>query len=163
MVCFCVETKWKENYPEVLAANVLACAKSTAACLSICTAGLKHMYTQYRFDRGGTTFPFGEGFDRARVSPATIYSTAVVEGAKRGPPQEGAVGFHYEGEWLTGETMLAQMDKWAALGSLEQSAADSLRRVVEAGGSWTDLRVRRCLSSAIQCDSMVCACMRECK
>lgn len=129
------ERDWRRQYVPRVVDVTAAATRSADAAVQVARAGLASLATHMRFEREGesTRVP-------AAVSAGTgpVLGTRVVAGAQA-RVTELVVPYH--GDQLRGDALLRQVDRWAADGTVEESFAEAVRRVV-AEPAALDLRDR---------------------
>lgn len=150
------EKNWRFGYARHAEKSVQIALASEANALAMAKAGLAAAHKSFRFRRGGEPeISLGE----AMLKYTGSFETVEIEGKDfaQGKAQDLQVPYggrdprrpyfqfrqNLEGQLkgrappLSGEALLAQLTKWQEWGTIEASAAESIRKVVE--NKWMDL------------------------
>mmetsp|Transcript_12998 Transcript_12998/g.29496 ORF Transcript_12998/g.29496 Transcript_12998/m.29496 type:complete len:495 (-) Transcript_12998:54-1538(-) len=128
------EKDWRYQYPKHLGAiSGLALANKDDA-LGIAKAGLDALYTTLEFERDGEVMPIKDAMARFKQSK---FSTGSCKGTAGGKCEK--VSIPYKDETLEDAKFVEKMQAWATVGTVETSAADAVKQLVENGGAWLDL------------------------
>lgn len=119
------ETDWRRHYGDHFRRLVEAGLVGEEDAVRIARHGLDAVHDHLTFIDGDTELPLRDALDR---EPATHLSTSVVHG--RGEP-ERELTIPYRGRRLGGDDLRRQLDAWVAGGSMEPTAADAVREVIE--------------------------------
>ena len=139
------ERSWRFGYEKHVVENVRISCRDTETCLSVAKSGLDFVYDNFEFVRNGESMSMRQAMD---TITDTFPDSLTVEGTGSRPEEFGvpyrrkpypATGSRNNPlETLTGEDLKQQLDAWAAHGTIEPSARDAIKRVVDNKG-WTDL------------------------
>ena len=147
------EKNWRFKYRQYVQENVRACCTSRSQALSIARAGLRSAMTEFRFKHPSD--PDNEMSFQAAMDKFTEnkFETYVVDGQlpfelrSLKVPYAGKSGAPYylykaltKTNQLEGDALKKQLQRWAKYGTIEQSAADAIAKVVDNDGEWLDLR-----------------------
>lgn len=104
-------------------------AYSEEAGLGAANAGINYMHKNFEFvdpENPSKVVPFEEYMS----IPAKPFDVGTVDGTSRGGK---ALVVPYKGKDLTGQSLKAQLSKWASYGTIEPDAAASISKIVDAG------------------------------
>ena len=136
------ERNWRFGYAHHAEENVKLSLASPADALAIARAGLAAAHARFRFRRAGAELPLGEAIAAA---PKDAFLTFEVAGAGARPAS--ALQVPYGGSdparpyylhkgskaVLEGKALCQQLDAWAAYGTIERSAAESIKALALSG------------------------------
>mmetsp|Transcript_30151 Transcript_30151/g.70344 ORF Transcript_30151/g.70344 Transcript_30151/m.70344 type:complete len:495 (-) Transcript_30151:31-1515(-) len=127
------EKDWRYQYPKHLGAISSLALASKENALGIAQAGLTSLYSSFQFERDGETLPLDDAMARF-TQPK--FKTGSLKGSSSAGAAEVVVP--YKGEELRGEKLKEQLGAWASYGTIEQSAADAVSKVLAGGPPWLD-------------------------
>lgn len=117
------ETDWRHKYDNLLTRlverQVVSATENPAAALESLRVGLAKARSM-DFEKDGTSVALSE----AVLSASPTFDSAVVSGS--GVPRT-YVSVPYKGEILSGETLDAQLDRWAEYGTMEPDCAAAIQ------------------------------------
>lgn len=119
------ETDWRRQYGTHFRRLVEAGLVAPEHGVEIARRGLEAVHSRMTFVDGDVERGLAESLD---VEPPYHLTTAVVHG--RGEP-ERELTIPFRGRRLSGEALRLQLDLWVKRGSLEPSAADAVREVMD--------------------------------
>lgn len=130
------EAHWRKNYPFYFKALVRHGIQHKNAALKIAEQGLKLAEQHFVFHRNGQTHSLREAMQHYQQMP---FAKFTVQG--QGDPEVAAWGIPYQGQFLQGDALLAQLQKWESKGIIDPTHADALREVNQHP-EWFDLSKR---------------------
>lgn len=123
------EKNWRHGYVPHMAAVGNLALRSKSNALTIAKQGLDAVYEALEFERDGKSMKFADAMSSLTTGS---FGTGRVEGLPDGPEQDAMqAAMPYKGESLAGEALKAKVHQWAASGSIEESAAAAVSRVVD--------------------------------
>lgn len=129
------ETSWRQGYLGHFRRTVEAgLLREGEAAVDIARAGLDSLHRRMRCATARGEVPLGEAFAATPESGAPL-ETATVRGTGE---RTATLSLPLHGERLTGAALSRQLDRWVAAGSMEPSAADKVREVMDHP-EWLDL------------------------
>jgi hypothetical protein len=125
---------WRKDYVRAVVDHTAAATRSPEACVQVARAGLASLADRMRFERGGAISPVAQALSDGKelLRPRTVRG----EGER-----QPSLVVPYRGEELTGDALRRQLDRWVATGTVEQSCADAVGRVLD-NPDWLDLSDR---------------------
>jgi len=130
------ETQWRFRYNKHILKHVQSCLKSTEAALNAAKAGLDYMHNNFEFARDGKLYKLSEAMKTFQGS----YYKGFLKGSEP-KPENFKLVVPYKNKQLADDALLRQLQKWASYGTIEDSAAASIRAVAERP-KWLDLSDR---------------------
>ena len=145
------ERNWRFGYARHAERSLQLSLRSAPDALAMARAGLAAAHASFRFRRGDAEMPLAA----AMTKYTGTFLTGEITGAGWGKPHDFALEVPYGGrdptkpysafagnkDVLKGAALVAQLDKWAEWGTIERSAAESIKKVVRAP-AWMDLSDR---------------------
>ena len=137
------EKNWRWGYIKHVVEQVQLCAKSTADCVKIADAGLKHLHDNFELIRDDTTIKLSEAPSKIKGT----FDVAVMKGEKA-LPKEFKCTVPYEKGYslmdpcvtdVEGKALLETLDAWTKSGVIEASTRDAIAAVVENQQEWCNL------------------------
>lgn len=127
------EKKWRFGYAKHVERQVRVALESRAKAVSIATDGLAAANELFEFVREGSE-PMSLAAAMKKFPKS--FRTGFIQGQGTREVQRARV--LYKGQELEGDALAAQMDRWAAEGVCEPSAADAVKACI-AHPEWVDL------------------------
>jgi len=120
------EKDWRFGYVSHLVAIAQASARSRANTLAISNAGLASILSSMEFVRDGKT----STLEAAMAAPVpSKFFTAKITGSGALPAPGSELQLPFRGENLSGQAIVAQVEKWVAYGCMEPDVADAVKAV----------------------------------
>ena len=138
---------WRFGYAKTIMKTVRRCLQNPADNLKAAQAGLDEAHKLFTFVSGDEEIPFAEAMDKIKGT----FTTVVLEGeGKRGKharlhykdQSDGVSRRPREDDFLTGDKLKEQVDKWVAYGTIEKSCGDAIKAVADNEDEWCDLSDR---------------------
>ncbi|GAB3074193.1 hypothetical protein GCM10027080_17120 [Pedococcus soli] len=133
------ETNWRQGYlvhfRRMVEAGLL---RDGEAAVDVARSGLDSLRSRMRCATARGEVPLGEAFSATAGSGVPL-ETATVRGSGE---RATSLTLPMHGERLAGDGLRRQLDRWVAAGSLEPSAADKVREVLDHP-EWLDLSGRK--------------------
>jgi len=126
------ERKWRFKYAKHVERQVRAALRSKENAVQIAKDGIKFARESFEFLRDGKSIPFTEAMKTYEGS----FDTGFIKGTKARDVTECYI--EYKGEKLTGKKLSAQLDKWVKEGTIEPSAGEAIKTVID-NPDWIDL------------------------
>ena len=138
---------WRFGYAKNIMKNVKRCLQNTDDSLKVAQAGLDAAHNLFTFVSGDKEIPLSEAMDKISGS----FTTVVLDGeGKRGErarlhykdQSDGVSRQPGDDDFLAGDKLKEQVDKWVAYGSIEKSCGDAIKSVADNENEWCDLSDR---------------------
>lgn len=130
------EQAWRKRYPVHVRRLLEGCAGSGDCALAAAQAGLASLHQRFELSRDGDTVTLAEA---PTLTVASGLRTVEVSGEGAG---DDRLSVPYRGEWLRGDALHRQLDRWIAAGTVEPTFADAIRLVMD-NPDWLDLSDHR--------------------
>lgn len=125
---------WRFKYINHLVKQVEVSAQSEANALTVASAGLKYLHSQFEFIRDGKTTSLTDAMKNLKPE---AFDTVTIKGTKaKAASTEFTVPYH--GTKLTGDALVLQIETWVRKGVIEFSCGEALLKVARTG-EWLDL------------------------
>lgn len=125
---------WRFGYTKHFLTMVELQTKSPSAALKIAKAGLDHMHENFQFiEEDGSSISFKKAMTQKNKAQ---FETGVIKGTAKKPSPELKVP--YKNKTLSGDSLVAQVNKWVSYGTIEQSAGDAILKCI-SNPKWLDL------------------------
>lgn len=138
---------WRFGYAKNIMKNVKRCLQSPEDSLKVARAGLAKAHELFTFADGGEEIPFSVAMDKIKGSFTTVVVSGKGERGKQArlhyrDQSDGVSRQPGDDDFLTGEKLKEQVDKWVKYGSIEKSCGDAIKAVADNEGEWCDLSDR---------------------
>lgn len=123
------EKNWRFKYQKHFMNMVQVSAESPQAALGVASAGIDYMHKNFEFIESTDSAPVKFSDYMANAVSKGSFFTGVINGtgAKGGKP----FSINYKNRDLTGESLKAQVTKWANYGTIEPDAAATMSKLAD--------------------------------
>lgn len=127
------EKNWRQNYYKYIVEQVKEGSKSEENALKIARAGLDYCYNNFEYiaHEGATPVSFEEAL---KANTKESFETGYIKGKYRDDFKNHTVPEYkvpYNGSTLSGDNLRKQLDDWVKYGTIEESAADGIKYVLD--------------------------------
>mmetsp|Transcript_17654 Transcript_17654/g.32501 ORF Transcript_17654/g.32501 Transcript_17654/m.32501 type:complete len:737 (+) Transcript_17654:103-2313(+) len=129
------ERKWRFGYAKHIETQVRLALETPKNAVQIAKDGLEYAQKQFQFVRDGKALSLSEAMETYKES----FETGFIKGEGKREVLECRVD--YKGKSLTGDALKEQLDLWVKRGTIEPSAAEAIKTVID-NPKWVDLSDR---------------------
>ncbi|KXS14873.1 hypothetical protein M427DRAFT_135548 [Gonapodya prolifera JEL478] len=129
------EKDWRNNYTKYIIKQVEESARSPQKAIAVAKGGLDYCYNNFEFVREGKVSTLQQALD---TYTTPIFKTGFIKGTGEKPKGGYVLKVPYKGKELSGDALLAQLDRWYSYGTIEKTARDYIAEVVK-NQQWLDL------------------------